>query len=425
MSKYPTGVECHGGTLRVWFMYQGRRYRESLGVPDTPKNRKMAGELRTSICYAIKTGTFNYASQFPQSPILRSLGYAPSGVTLGNMADKWLELKRHEIAKSTFKCYEVWVKGCVGAIGSDRLLSDIKNEDILSARSSLLTGNQSYSHGNAKSGRSVRTVNAYISCLSAILQFAFDNGYIDKLPSSGITPLRKSKRDPDPLSKDEYRRAMSACTTSPIRNLWCFAINSGLRHGEIAALAWEDIDTQNWTATVSRNISLKGHFTLPKTDAGIRVVNLTDAAIDALKSQMAYTRMGKKHAIVVALREYGESRTDDCTFVFSPQVTSHNGIGGNWYSPGSIGGTWSNILKRAGIRHRRAYETRNTYACWALSAGVNPSFIASQMGHTSAQMVFNVYGKWMKDNNDTQMSILNRDFSNNVPYMPQEILLQK
>lgn len=62
-----TGVENHGGSLRIWFIYQGVRVRENLGVPDTPKNRKTAGELRSSVCFAIKMGTFNYASQFPES----------------------------------------------------------------------------------------------------------------------------------------------------------------------------------------------------------------------------------------------------------------------------------------------------------------------------------------------------------------------
>lgn len=31
-SAYPTGVENHGGTLRIWFIYKGSRVRESLGV---------------------------------------------------------------------------------------------------------------------------------------------------------------------------------------------------------------------------------------------------------------------------------------------------------------------------------------------------------------------------------------------------------
>ncbi|WP_390901402.1 Arm DNA-binding domain-containing protein [Serratia ficaria] len=49
--KYPTGVENHGGTLRIWFIYQDRRVRESLAVPDTPKNRKMkANNPQMHVC---------------------------------------------------------------------------------------------------------------------------------------------------------------------------------------------------------------------------------------------------------------------------------------------------------------------------------------------------------------------------------------
>ena len=66
MAAYPTGVEVHGESLRIWFIYQGKRVRENLGVPDTPKNRKMAGELLASGCFAIKKRTINYASHFPR-----------------------------------------------------------------------------------------------------------------------------------------------------------------------------------------------------------------------------------------------------------------------------------------------------------------------------------------------------------------------
>jgi integrase len=40
-TAYPTGVENHGGTVRIWFIYKGSRVRESLGVPDTPKKQKV------------------------------------------------------------------------------------------------------------------------------------------------------------------------------------------------------------------------------------------------------------------------------------------------------------------------------------------------------------------------------------------------
>ncbi|EEC9925824.1 TPA: Arm DNA-binding domain-containing protein, partial [Escherichia coli] len=30
-ASYPTGVENHGGSLRIWFHYNGKRVRENLG----------------------------------------------------------------------------------------------------------------------------------------------------------------------------------------------------------------------------------------------------------------------------------------------------------------------------------------------------------------------------------------------------------
>ncbi len=40
---YPTGVENHGGTLRIWFNFKGKRVRESLGVPDTLRTERSPG----------------------------------------------------------------------------------------------------------------------------------------------------------------------------------------------------------------------------------------------------------------------------------------------------------------------------------------------------------------------------------------------
>lgn len=93
MASYPTGVENHGGFLRIWFIYQGKRVRESLGVPDTPRNRKMAGELRTTVCYAIKTGNFDYSKQFPDSRNVFKFGGNRKPVTLNELSAKWMELK--------------------------------------------------------------------------------------------------------------------------------------------------------------------------------------------------------------------------------------------------------------------------------------------------------------------------------------------
>jgi len=42
------------------------------------------------------------------------------------------------------------------------------------------------------------------------------------------------------------------------------------------------------------------------------------------------------------------------------------------------------------------------------------------MGHTNAQMVFNVYGKWMSEKNGDQIALLNDNFDFNAPQVPQK-----
>ncbi len=95
---YPTGVENHGGSLRIWFLFKGQRIRENLGVPDTAKNRKVAGELRASVCFAIKMGSFDYAAQFPESSNLKRFGLEKKEISVADLADKWLDLKKWKSA---------------------------------------------------------------------------------------------------------------------------------------------------------------------------------------------------------------------------------------------------------------------------------------------------------------------------------------
>lgn len=51
--------------------------------------------------------------------------------------------------------------------------------------------------------------------------------------------------------------------------------------------------------------------------------------------------------------------------------------------------------KRAGLKARNPYQTRHTYATLLLAAGESPEWIANQMGHTTATMLFRVYSRYV------------------------------
>lgn len=56
-------------------------------------------------------------------------------------------------------------------------------------------------------------------------------------------------------------------------------------------------------------------------------------------------------------------------------------------------------LNALGIRRRRQVDTRHTYATMCLMAGMNPAFIANQLGH-SVQMLLSTYAKWLNSTSD-------------------------
>ena len=52
-------------------------------------------------------------------------------------------------------------------------------------------------------------------------------------------------------------------------------------------------------------------------------------------------------------------------------------------------------MKKSGIPYRRMYETRHTFASWALAAGESPEWVARTLGHVNTSMVFKTYGRYI------------------------------
>ena len=52
---------------------------------------------------------------------------------------------------------------------------------------------------------------------------------------------------------------------------------------------------------------------------------------------------------------------------------------------------WTPSLEAAGVKHRRIYDLRHTYATWSLAAGIDIFTLARRMG-TSVKMIDRTYG---------------------------------
>ena len=66
---------------------------------------------------------------------------------------------------------------------------------------------------------------------------------------------------------------------------------------------------------------------------------------------------------------------------------------------------WTPALRAAGIKHRRIYDLRHTYATWSLAAGVDIYTLARRMG-TSVQMIDRTYGHLAADAEEHDRDLL-------------------
>lgn len=60
---------------------------------------------------------------------------------------------------------------------------------------------------------------------------------------------------------------------------------------------------------------------------------------------------------------------------------------------------WKPGIKTVGIRYRPPYNCRHTYATICLMSGLNPAFIAQQLGN-SLQMLLTTYARWINSSSD-------------------------
>ena len=413
--NFPTGVELHNGKIRITFTYRGIRCREVLrGWVVNSSNIKKAGNLRAVIVSEIQFGQFDYAARFPESKALKKFSSTKRIGTFNDLCEFFIDTKALEVSEATLHSIVSVVNTLKRVVGENTRLVDIQHADVLNYRKELLTGevvNPSMPN-RSKKGRAPSTVNKQMAVLSEMLKLANRSQFILHAPYEGVSRLKLSKAYPDPLLLHEYH-ALIALLPRKWVLIIIVSVHTGMRPGEVCALAWEDIDLKKGEIHVSRNLTNKGLFVPPKTDAGIRTITLLKPALDALKEQYEITGNSPRQQIIFHHRELGKTETQNLRFVFSPErCTSGKN---RYFSKNSISYGWNRGTKLSGIRERNPYQSRHTYACWTLMAGANPSFIASQMCHEYARMVYEVYSKWIGDMNQDQVNMLNNQMPTALP----------
>lgn len=372
------GVQVRGQRIRIYFNYAGeRRYKSVEGKPvaDTLAHYERVVEI---INFEIEAGTFVYQKHFPDGLTERHFG---------KYVDAWLESKKLEVSKSTYRAYESRCDNWVLPRWENIDVEQIDYRAIQSWTQKVLM--------RSLTNKTVRDVH---SIMVQVLRFYRLSTGSTHNPIEGITVRLSDPAEPDPFTRDEIKKLLNVDASEQTLNLIAFMVWSGARISEAIALAWEDVDLANGVITIKR-ARVASTYKVTKTRRSTRKVKLLRPAVDALIAQQLITGSMPAVKVDVLQRDNRTERAFNLRFCFhNPNTDKAFSTADNFRT-----NFWNAHIKRSGVRHRGPNQCRHTFASQMLSSGaVTVDWVANQLGHTSSQMVWRHYGRWIpEDEADT------------------------
>lgn len=265
----------------------------------------------------------------------------------------YLEFKEHELKVSTFDKYSKIVQQRLLNTFGDLEIDKIKPSDVKRWLYSIDdVGSKSKRH--------------YISVLSGIFKEALYDEAILRNPVDLVRLPKHNKLDIFPFTPDEVNSIFEYSECSKYKSYVYISFLTGMRTGEIYALKKKDIDLKNGMIHVNRSRSRFGEST-PKTFGSIRYVPILDTLKPILKDLLA-SEDKSEYLLVTRL---GEPYRDGNSYT-------------NYF--------WKQMLKKLNLKYRRPYTSRHTFATNMLYSNlVTPPELAQILGHSSIQMVYDVY----------------------------------
>ncbi len=378
-------------TLIIDFYNKGIRCREQTALVDTAVNRKKVQKVLERLEAEIAAGTFEYRRFFPGSKNAdkfdtpesiastnqvslaapgtqgQTTGQVSTGIAgtpkFSEFVETWYSEKEVEWRRSHKTNIRADLDGQIIPRWGEWEVGRITKPDILAYRADLA---KVQARGKTTM-LSNRRINRLVNLLRQVINEAADR-FDFRTPFQNIKQLKIKRTDVDPFTLEEVMKIITT-VRKDFCSYYTVRFFTGMRTGEVDGLKWKYVDFEKRMILVRETIVM-GEDEYTKNDSSQRDIRMSQVVYDALKAQEKIT-LGK------------------CDHVFCNRnmqpLDNKNVTNRVWYP----------LLRHLDLKPRRAYQTRHTAATLWLAAGESPEWIAKQMGHTTTEMLFRVYSRYV------------------------------
>lgn len=245
----------------------GSTKRKRITARDPDKLQKKINEFKHNVGQGIITNSYD--------------------MTLNEWIETWLNLYVEGKVKSTTYdnydyAYQTYIKNSIG-----------KNK-IEKITPSLI---QMFVNSLNEKGLSLSTIKKPIIVMNQALKKAVLNNIIHINPCHDIDYPKNPPKKIVAMTKEEQQSFESSCPDTTYGRMFLFALNTGMRNGEILALTWDDVDMDNKiihiknTAVRINNreenaeVKVITEIHSAKTDSGIRDIPMNTKVYNLLLKQ--------------------------------------------------------------------------------------------------------------------------------------------
>lgn len=282
---------------------------------------------------------------------------------ISQIADLWKEEKRQFVKKSTFAAYSLIVETHLQpAFGN---LTTVTEKDVQDFVLQKLNG-----------GLSQKTIKDMLIVLRMILKFGAKKNYCVYAPIDVIFPTDRERQELEVLSIANQKKIMRFVEDNfTFRNLGIFiCLSTGIRIGEICALTWDDIDTDNGVIHIRKTIQR-----IYVKENGIKK---TELLIDTPKTATSMRDIPMIKDLYEILKPLKKVVNNDY-FVLTNEATPTE--------PRTYRNYYKKLLDKLGIPPIKFHGLRHSFATRCIESKCDYKTVSVILGHSNISTTLNLY----------------------------------